>query len=245
MSDADKLAAVSDRVLKLETYFNIAVGVAFVFGIAGGYGAYVLSSINSEIENMNKAVDKTVARSKEELETFRKSQEIEIDGHVDEKRTELETLASKLKSSPAAAYRSKYDVVQELDGRDQIPTIINYGEPLYPDMTGGAVTPGKNWRFTAKEPGIYSVSAYAAFSLGVDEIPLLELVLFRNGTSDVFLAVAKPYRHGTMVGGTTDVLLQKDDYIDIRATTEGAKAKPKLVTARTDTIRIHFIRAIP
>jgi hypothetical protein len=65
----------------------------------------------------------------------------------------------------AVGYRSRYKDSQEINANDNSVTIINYSQPIY-DMMAGAVTTRSGWRFTANEPGIYSVSAYAAFSLG-------------------------------------------------------------------------------
>src|SRR5262249_26794014 len=132
-----------------------------------------------------------------------------------------------------------------INANDNSVTVINYSEPIY-DMTDGAVTTEGDWRFTAKEPGIYSVSAYAAFSLGegVSDIREMTLTLFKNGKADVYLSVTRPYRTGTMLGGTTEVRLEKGEFIDIRATPVGATNKPRIVTAGTDWIRIHYVRPL-
>lgn len=252
--------SIDARVLRLEIYFKIAVGIAAIFGIGGGFGAYLMGSINSRITDAEKRVgamtvtiDEKVSESMKELDKFRRTKEGELDKHAGDKLKELEAelrkLASDLESSPAASCRSMYqkrlEDHQELDNRDDVATVINYSVILYD--THRAVTPGKNWRFKAIEPGIYSVSAYAAFSLGgkVDEIREMTLTLFKNDSPDVYLAVTRPYRDGTMLGGTTEVCLEKDQYLDIRATPGGATTKPRIVTAGTDWIRIRYLRPLP
>lgn len=49
----NELNQTKDRVLKIETYFKVAFAVAAIFGLAGAFGANIISSINEEIVMLN------------------------------------------------------------------------------------------------------------------------------------------------------------------------------------------------
>lgn len=99
MNDSEKLASLPDRVLTLEIYFKIALGVVTLLFLGAGLGAYLLSDINSKITDASTRVNGLtseitvkVQEGKTELESFRRLQETVIDQHVRNRLTGLTTL---------------------------------------------------------------------------------------------------------------------------------------------------------
>lgn len=83
--------------------------------------------------------------------------------------------------------------------------------------TVGAVTTGAGWRFTARVPGRYQVSAAILTDITTAN-GACELVLFRNGSRSTALCVFtnKLTSSRYELRGSTSVTLSAGDYIDIR-----------------------------
>ena len=123
--------------------------------------------------------------------------------------------------------------------------IINFDSATFGYDSHSSVTTGASWKFTASVSGIYSVDPCITFNdVAVLVGQRLQLELFKNGTLIATLDEHEVSVSGNFVislHGSTEIALDKGDYIDIRVGENVASAL-SLVSAEEDNyISIHRI----
>lgn len=177
---------------------------------------------------------------------------IDVLNHSDTSKVLSELL--KEVRGPAAAFIVPSEGVQEVNDYNN-RTIINFSQKIY-DTHGSVEVPANaasqdKWRFRARVAGIYAVSAYVAFDPpknpdpqknGYLTVDKLYLTLYKNGVEAVYMAFFDSFNVPQQVGGTTEICLKDNEYIDIRASTEVKSPKPSTMTSRLSWIRVHYVR---
>ncbi|WP_411992104.1 hypothetical protein [Agarivorans sp. DSG3-1] len=127
-----ELAQAKERILKIETYFKVAFAVAAIFGLAGAFGASIISSIKSEIAVLSADKDKLA----------------EVIGEI--KRDAVNAIVTSEKESLAKISSARNGAISRIDGEvsEEISNFLSNSEvvTLYKCPVGtGGWTPGGAW----------------------------------------------------------------------------------------------------
>jgi len=253
----DRVVALEKKIADLEQNWSRLKWAAGIIGLAvvivTGYGfidiprqavAKVNPIVDTAVKNavdtaVKNAVDNRIPpKVVEDAETAR----TRAVNAAQDAEDALGRIKSELKDAPAARYQQTTAGQQLAIGTSRpVGTVIDFSHKDYD--THGAVTPGASWHFKAPKAGIYSVTAHAGCEQSGGQLTVGLCVGQKPGGTrpNVFLAEAQAYINRTIIGGTTDIELKKDDLVDIRVYAGGVE-KSQLVAVGTTEVSIHYVR---
>jgi hypothetical protein len=245
---ADSLAA---RVAQLEQRWSQLKWAAGIVGLAvliiTGYGMIDIPrrAVAMALEQVTPIAEET---AKEEAQRVIPDSLIEeakkANAQAKGAAKEAVELVGRLKTQltlPAALYSSTVRG-QAISSDEAGATIIDFSTKVY-NTHSESVTTGGNWKYTAPEPGIYSVTALAVYSQkGAGGTAL---GIYRNGGISVYLAQVYPSSvSGTTIGGTGTIELKRGDAFDIRINTFGDAREAALDSVGATWVSIHYLRPL-